>query len=204
MREISEAARQSGKLEAIRKAAIRVFAVKGYHEATVSEIAAEADVGKGTVYFYYASKEDILLAILEYHFDQMIGLIEQIEELDVDPALATRMIVRDTIRRLEADPDLFKIMQQQPLLYHERVKERFEVLFEQMVERIERVLRAGIDAGVLRSFDPRVAASVLLNIAASVPLYLSLYKDRPQERLLDHLADELGDLVWAALRQPDR
>jgi len=204
MREISEAARQSGKLEAIREAAIHVFAAKGYHDATISEIAAEANVGKGTVYFYYASKEDILLAILEYHFDRMITLIEQIEHFDVEPAEATRMVIRDIVRRLEEDPDLFKIMEQQPLLYHERVKERFEASFRQMVKRTERLLRAGIDAGVLRCFDTRVAASVLLNIAASFPLYLSLHDDRPQEGLLDRLADELGDLIWAALRHPDR
>jgi len=40
MRELSEAARQTGKLEVIRQAAIRVFAAKWYHDATVSEIAA--------------------------------------------------------------------------------------------------------------------------------------------------------------------
>jgi len=200
MREISEAARQSGKLEAIREAAIRVFDAKGYHDATVSEIAAEANVGKGTVYFYYASKEDVLLAILEYHFDQMISLIERIEHLDVDPAIAAQMVLRDIIRRLEEDPDLFKIMEQQPLLYHERVKERFEASFGQMVTRTETLLRKGIDAGILRPFDTRVAASVLLNIAASFPLYLSLHNDRPQDGLLDHLSEELGDLVWAALR----
>ena len=68
------------KREAIRDAAVKVFAAKGYHTATVSEVAEVANVGKGTVYFYYASKEDLLLEILVYHFDQMMSVIEQIEQ----------------------------------------------------------------------------------------------------------------------------
>jgi len=200
--ELSEAALNSGKIEAIRRAATHVFATKGYHTATVSEIAKEAGVGKGTVYFYFASKEDVLLAILEHHFDQMVTLLERIEHLDTDPAEAARLVLRDIVRRLKEDPELFKIMEQQPLLYHERVKERFEESFRIMVDRTARLLQSGIDAGVLRSFDPQIAASVLLNTAASFPLYLSMHQDKPQDEVLDHLADEVGDLIWAALRNP--
>jgi len=203
MREISEAARKTGKLEAIREAAVRVFARKGYHSATVSEIATEAGVGKGTVYFYFASKEDLLLAILECHFDQMITALERIEAMAVDPEEATRLVLRDIVRRLEEDPNLFRIMEQQPLLYHERVKERFEESFSLMVERTARLLQSGIDAGILRPLDTRLAASVLLNTAAAFPLYLSLYQAGEREGQLDHLAEELSNLVWSAIRNPD-
>jgi len=134
----------------------------------------------------------------------MIAAIEQIEHLDVAPDEATRIVLRDMVGRLKDDPDLFRIMEQQPLLYHERVKERFEALFRQMVDRTAQLLQAGIDAGVLRQFDTRLAASVLLNAAASFPLYLSLQDARPEEGLLDHLADELSDLIWAALRRPNQ
>ena len=49
----------------IRAAAIRIFAEKGYHGATISQIARAADVGKGTVYLYFSNKEGLLIAILE-------------------------------------------------------------------------------------------------------------------------------------------
>jgi len=200
---ISEEALKSGKLEAIRQAATHVFATKGYHDATVSEIARVANVGKGTVYFYYPSKEDILLAILEFHFEKMMSLIENIEQLDAGPAEAIRIVLGDAMRRLEEDPDLFRIMEQQPLLYHERVKERFEESFSLMVERTARLLQSGIDAGILRPLDTRLAASVLLNTAAAFPLYLSLYQAGEREGQLDHLAEELSNLVWSAIRNPD-
>ncbi len=47
-------------------AAVEVFAQKGYEKATVDEIAARAQVAKGTVFYSFKSKEDIFFAIIEY------------------------------------------------------------------------------------------------------------------------------------------
>lgn len=191
------------KREAIRDAAVKVFAAKGYHTATVSEVAEVANVGKGTVYFYYASKEDLLLEILVYHFDQMMSLIESIEQIELEPEEAVQAVIADSIRRLRENPDLFKIMEQQPLLYHERVKEQFETLFGQMVDRTASLIASGVEQGFLRSCDTRAVASVLLSTAISFPLYLSLYPDQDKEETLEHLAQELSKLIWAALRSSD-
>ena len=199
---VPKATQESGKPEAIREAAIAVFAAKGYHDATVSEIAAAAGVGKGTVYFYYASKEDLLLAILEYHYEKMMALIEGIEELAVEPREAVRIVLQDAMCRLRSDPDLFRIMEQQPLLYNERVKQRFEELFRKMVERMAALLQQGVDRSILRPCDTTAAASVLLSTAISFPLYLSLYQGESKDARLSHLSEELGDLIWAALRKP--
>ncbi|MDD5263910.1 MAG: helix-turn-helix domain containing protein, partial [Candidatus Bipolaricaulis sp.] len=43
------------KKDQIRKAALAVFARRGFHETTVAEIAREAGIAKGTIYLYYAS-----------------------------------------------------------------------------------------------------------------------------------------------------
>lgn len=191
------------KREAIRDAAVKVFAAKGYHTATVSEVAEVANVGKGTVYFYYASKEDLLLEILVYHFDQMMSVIERIEQVALAPEEAVRVVITDSIRRLRENPDLFRIMEQQPLLYHDRVKERFEALFGQMVDRTSALLAAGVAQGFLRSCDTRAVASVLLSTAISFPLYLSLYPNKDKDETLEHLGQELATLLWASLRKQD-
>src|SRR5215831_566858 len=44
--------------------AMKIFAKKGIEQATVDEIAAAADVGKGTIYNYFETKEDIIVAFL--------------------------------------------------------------------------------------------------------------------------------------------
>lgn len=55
-----------GKREQILEAAIKVFACKGFYNAKVEEIAVEAKVGKGTVYEYFKSKQDLFQEMFKY------------------------------------------------------------------------------------------------------------------------------------------
>lgn len=53
------------KREAILRSAFIIFTEKGYHAAKVSDVAELAKVGKGTVYEYFSSKEDLLRGVIE-------------------------------------------------------------------------------------------------------------------------------------------
>ena len=64
---------QSGKgdkRERILDAARAVFAEKGFAGAVIADIAVRADIGKGTVYEYYKSKEDLFFAVFEWFVEQ--------------------------------------------------------------------------------------------------------------------------------------
>src|SRR5438045_312242 len=68
--------RTAGILEAARK----VFAKKGFNEATVDDIAAAARVAKGTVYLYYRSKREVYFAALKFGIAQMYAaLVDQLQ-----------------------------------------------------------------------------------------------------------------------------
>ncbi|MBZ0310312.1 MAG: TetR/AcrR family transcriptional regulator, partial [Anaerolineae bacterium] len=49
----------------IFRAAVEIFAEKGYRSTTMKEIAEAADVGEGTIYSYFSSKDELLMAIIE-------------------------------------------------------------------------------------------------------------------------------------------
>jgi AcrR family transcriptional regulator len=57
--------RHARRREEILAAAARIFAAKGYRDATISEIAAALDIADGTLYNYFPSKRDLLLAMLD-------------------------------------------------------------------------------------------------------------------------------------------
>ncbi len=66
-------------------AAVRVFADKGYHAATISNVAAAAGIAKGTLYLYFESKDALTVAIAKRQFDALehqIMLQENEETLD--------------------------------------------------------------------------------------------------------------------------
>lgn len=57
-------ARHTAKTSRILDAALRIFAVKGFHEAKISEIAEAAGVADGTIYRYFKNKDDLLTSLL--------------------------------------------------------------------------------------------------------------------------------------------
>src|SRR5215467_12166543 len=64
LRDMDTEERRDGRRAQILAAASRVFAEQGFHRTTVHRIAREAGVADGTIYLYFASKQEILLALL--------------------------------------------------------------------------------------------------------------------------------------------
>ena len=80
-RERERMARKTAMLEAAQE----VFAEKGYTRATLDEVAARAEYGKGTLYNYFpGGKQEILLAIVEHFHDELCRLIERTFSLPTD------------------------------------------------------------------------------------------------------------------------
>lgn len=59
-------ARPKAKRELILKSAAEVFAAKGFHDASINEIALRANIGKGTVYEYFSSKNELFLEVIRF------------------------------------------------------------------------------------------------------------------------------------------
>ena len=78
----TRAARARGRAarDELLAAALRVFARRGYREAGVDEIAAEAGYSKGALYWHFSGKDELLMALLEERIDaptrEMVALLE--------------------------------------------------------------------------------------------------------------------------------
>lgn len=73
---------------AVLEAAAAVFANHGYARATIDQIAAAAGVAKGTVYFYYSSKEDLFYALMEEFTRQSLADLGPLMAQADEPVLA--------------------------------------------------------------------------------------------------------------------
>jgi AcrR family transcriptional regulator len=93
----------------ILAAAHLVFAKKGFHEATIDEVAKAANVAKGTVYLYYRSKHDLYWAALEVGIRDMLGRTKA----NMGQAQTTegkiRAFIETKIRYFDENREFFKI-----------------------------------------------------------------------------------------------
>jgi AcrR family transcriptional regulator len=102
------------------QAATAAFAERGT-EASMGEIAQRAGLAKGTVFRHFASKEDLLAAIMLQMLDRLIGAAERLVEAE-DPAAALREFMSDGVEALVADRTFCEVIGR-PSLEHSGVRD---------------------------------------------------------------------------------
>lgn len=152
-------------LEDIVSAAAKVFRTKGYHAATVRDIAEEVGILKGSLYHHFASKEELLYLVVKDPIAQMYRAISEIAGTE---ASAPEKLRRAILAHLEAFdrhyPHLFVYLRER-----ESVKRRFREMIGFSPKEYERcwqqILREGVEKGEFRpDLDIRVASYGLLGM----------------------------------------
>jgi AcrR family transcriptional regulator len=105
-RRVDRAARR----EEILAAAVRVFARKGFAATRIEDVAAEAGVGKGSVYLYFDSRDALLDAALARLTDASQELLRQMRSGGGTPLDRLARLVRETLASATADPDLARVL----------------------------------------------------------------------------------------------
>jgi AcrR family transcriptional regulator len=70
---------------AIIETAIKLFASKGFSSTSIQEIATESGISKGAFYLYFKSKEDLLLSIFQYYYEQIRSRLEELKAKNLHP-----------------------------------------------------------------------------------------------------------------------
>jgi TetR/AcrR family fatty acid metabolism transcriptional regulator len=99
------------KRKRILRAAIEVFAEKGFFSARMTDVAKEAGVADGTLYLYFEGKEHLLISVFDDIMKQFIGRIQhEISKVDA-PLEKLRAMVRIHMETLGADRPLAHVLQ---------------------------------------------------------------------------------------------
>jgi len=153
----------------VLNAAAELFAERPFHEVRLEDIAARAHVGKGTVYLYWASKEDIYLAVIRWGFSAVLERIDA--ELSAGASSAwdqLSAIVEALVDFAFAYPGLYRLMRSGTLTPEDPDLQRVR---SELVQRIVRVIRAGVTAGEMNDPCPSLTAQYILSFVRGALLY---------------------------------
>ncbi|WP_123041096.1 TetR/AcrR family transcriptional regulator [Cohnella candidum] len=107
---------QKKKLQ-ILEAAMRLFARQGFHATSIQEIVDELGMAKGSIYFYFKSKDELLLSIFEYYGEQLYnGMAEQPGEEGLSPREALRVQLERQIRFIRENVEFIQMLIKEPLI----------------------------------------------------------------------------------------
>jgi AcrR family transcriptional regulator len=164
-RKLTEAKRLS-----ILDAAAEVFSRKDFHEVLTDEIAAEAGVGKGTIYRYFRSKDDLYFATIVRGLDQLRMAFPLPAPPDCPPRVRLEQIAMDVMKYFWNRKPFYMLLQRDEKLLQNRASEVRRKRGE--LERvIQETLENGMRVGELREVDSRVAANLFLGMIRSAVMY---------------------------------
>ncbi len=132
----SQAERREGTRAGLLEAAERLIAERGFAAASLGEIAEAAGVSKGAVYHHFASKDELLLALLDARFDARIAAVDRI----TGPAAVVEQIPFD--RRWNLLFLEFVVRAARDDVFGRKFRRRLERLRERSVAGVERFLDA--------------------------------------------------------------
>jgi AcrR family transcriptional regulator len=151
---------QREKRRRILRAAIKVFAEKGYHTCRVQDIAAEAGVAYGLVYHYFSSKEELLETIFQRTWSNMLAAVEEVERSMAPAREQVEQVAHIVLSAWHADPDLVRVLVREVARSPHLQEEVHEI--QNAFAALERIVIQGQTTGELRDdISPRLAAWIL-------------------------------------------
>jgi len=188
--------RTSGILEAARK----VFANRGFHDATVEDIAEAAGVAKGTVYLYYESKRDVYFAALKFGISQMYSLLLHELESASTPQEKLKALIAAKLSYFDENRDFFKIYYSElgniPSTHPGGIDKEFKALYQDQARLVETILKDGIRKKVVRSLRTEQTALAISDIIRGVVTHRILGWSKSK---LNQDVDFIFDLVWKGI-----
>ncbi len=191
------------KRKEIMDAAIAVFSRAGYHRTKIKDVADEAGVGKGTVYEYFESKEDLFLCMCEYLHKQFIENQTLALKAFSDPEQAVRALITSTIENasmwtslIYLNIDVWSEMDRKG--EEDKLRRYMARMFKQMTEGVSESIRRGQDEGAFKDFDADLVSHILLAALDGLMFQLLINKDMFD---LPAMADTLSGVLLDGLRK---
>ena len=128
-------------------AAEGVFSRRGYHDATLREIAEQAGVSKGALYYNFASKEDLFLALLDARMDERLQEIEDAFSADESDGARVDRAALDYTENLKRNREWIALFYEftahaaRDGAFRERFSERFRAFWAALAQVVERRAR---------------------------------------------------------------
>jgi AcrR family transcriptional regulator len=174
----------------ILDAATRVFASKGYRAATTKEIAAEAGVSEGTIYNYFDSKYDLLIAM-----SQRLAF-ESLVQLDALPAQENvrayvTAIIKDRFELLVKNMDLIRALMPEVLIDDDLRQAYLDQVLSPALVYLGQLIKSRTQAGIFREVKTDIVGRAMIGAMMSFG-YLWLRQpseldDRSQEELVSEV-----------------
>jgi len=158
--------------EAIIDISARLFANRGYHATGITELCEANELGKGALYHYIGSKEELLAAIHDRVMDEVMLGADRVGAAGGSASTRLALLGQELVDVIHRYPDhVWVFLHEFPALTGERAA-RFRARRHDYERQVESVLEAGVRSGEFRDLDPWLTARAWLGMHNYTYLWL--------------------------------
>src|SRR6185436_7767475 len=191
----AERRRSSRRIESLRSA-VEAFRRRGFHGASMDQIARSLGMQKGNLYYYFKSKEAILFFCHDYSLDILLERLREVEREQAPPALRLRRLIvafvhmiLDDLHGTALTMDL-QALTRAHLRSVVRKRDRFD-------RGVRAVIEAGIRHGVFKDGDPKLLAFAILGAGN----WITRWYDPAGPASSDEIATAFADYLVGGLER---
>ena len=171
------------KKDEILQAASRVFAEKEFHQVLIDDVAALAGVGKGTVYRYFRTKEELYFETILQALDDLYSTLVRTSSKEVSATRRLERIARETLQFSWERRHLFSLLQSDERRFAMRGELRQRR--EDIIALFRKAIVDGIESREFRGIDPRIAAELFRGMIRAANCF------RSEDDSLDYLVAQI-------------
>ena len=183
--------------EAILESAAQVFRQKGFHGASMADIADSVQLQKASLYHHFSSKQDILLQLLDRALEMVTERMEQVMAQAVPADEKLRLAMRSYLKTLSEQGDLVSVM----LLEHRSLdpeyrsrhiphRDRFEQMWRDLIQQ-------GVETGIFACDDIPLTVRGLMGV---MNWTITWYRSGG-ELSIDEISDDFASMFMSGLKK---
>lgn len=190
--------------ENLLDAALTVFSQRGYAKTTLKDIATQAGVTRGAIYWHFGGKMELYGALVNERFTQVNSVLAEVFRDDSTPYDKLRKLLLLTMKYVEEN-EQYRAILELTLFKTEVIEEMGEMMKDkktannQYIEEYAKIIQKGIELGQFRSdLDVRAAAIAAVSLTGGV---ISLWLTSPDIFNLSKTAEAIVDTFLQGLRK---
>ena len=174
----------------ILKSAAAAFRRRGYHGASVDEIASALEMTKGNLYYYFRNKEEILYACHDYSLDVLLALMHDVQGDASRPDDKLRRLILAFVHlmldELQGTALTLDLQALSPALQRRIIAKR-----DRFDRGLREIVQQGIDAGLFRAGDPKMIGFAIMGAVNWITKWFDPAGPMTSEQIGQRFADYL-------------
>lgn len=154
---------EQARREQILSAARRCFIERGYHPTRMDDIAKEAGLSKGGVYFHFKSKQEVFSSLVDEEYGRSMEFLKSVRTGEGPMVEKMQVLATHYLEYFSSAPDAprFFVVMGEMALRDEALAAKLLEMQSAFIDEGAELIGQGIDEGVVRPVDKQVVAAIL-------------------------------------------